>query len=104
KYTATLQNAGAASNAFTSSDLTAYHTTFSKEDLPLVLSMEADRFQHLDYSEATFKTETQAVLGEYNKNSANPRSSSMKLCAPLASKSILIATPPWASSKTFRTC
>src|SRR5580658_180997 len=72
KYTATLKNAGAASNAFTSSDLTAFHTTFSKEDLPTILSMEADRFQHLDYTEAAFKTETLAVLGEYNKNSANP--------------------------------
>jgi zinc protease len=72
KYTATLQTAGAASNAFTSSDLTAFHTTFSKEDLPTILSMEADRFQHLDYTEAAFKTETLAVLGEYNKNSANP--------------------------------
>src|ERR1017187_7178691 len=55
KYTATLQTAGAASNAFTASDLTAFHTTFSKEDLPTVLSMEADRFQHLDYTEAAFK-------------------------------------------------
>jgi zinc protease len=72
KYNATLQTAGASSNAFTSSDLTAFHTTFSKEDLPTVLSMEADRFQHLDYTEAAFKTETLAVLGEYNKNSANP--------------------------------
>jgi zinc protease len=72
KYTSVLQTAGAASNAFTSSDLTAYHTTFSKEDLPTILSMEADRFQHLDFSEAAFKTETLAVLGEYNKNSANP--------------------------------
>lgn len=72
KYTATLQTAGAASNAFTSSDLTAFHTTFSKEDLPRILGMEADRFQHLDYTEAAFKTETLAVLGEYNKNSANP--------------------------------
>ena len=34
KYTAMLQTAGAASNAFTASDLTAFHTTFSKEDLP----------------------------------------------------------------------
>jgi zinc protease len=34
--------------------------------------MEADRFQHLDYTEAMFKTETLAVLGEYNKNSADP--------------------------------
>jgi len=72
KYTTTLKTAGAASNAFTSSDLTAFHTTFSKEDLPIVLSMEADRFQHLDYDEAAFRTETLAVLGEYNKNSANP--------------------------------
>jgi zinc protease len=72
KYTATLKTAGAASNAYTSSDLTAYHTTFSKEDLPTILSMEADRFQHLEYSEADFKTESLAVLGEYNKNSASP--------------------------------
>jgi zinc protease len=72
KYTTTLKNAGAASNAYTSNDLTAYHTTFSKEDLPTILSMEADRFQHLDYNEAAFRTESLAVLGEYNKNSANP--------------------------------
>jgi zinc protease len=74
KYQAELQGAGAASNAFTSSDLTAFHTTFSKEDLPRILSMEADRFQHLDYAPELFKTETLAVLGEYNKNSANPGS------------------------------
>jgi zinc protease len=72
KYTATLKDAGAASNAFTTDDFTAYHTTFSKEDLPRILSMEADRFQHLAYEPGAFKTETRAVLGEYNKNSANP--------------------------------
>jgi len=72
RYQQELSNAGAASNAFTSDDFTAYHTTFSKEDLPRILSMEADRFQHLSYEEAAFKTETRAVLGEYNKNSANP--------------------------------
>jgi zinc protease len=73
RYQNELQNAGAASNAFTSDDLTAFHTTFSKEDLPRILSMEADRFQHLSVSSEDFKTETRAVLGEYNKNSANPR-------------------------------
>jgi zinc protease len=72
KYEAALTEAGASSNAFTTDDFTAYHTTFSKEDLARVLSMEADRFQHLSYAEAAFKTETRAVLGEYNKNSANP--------------------------------
>src|SRR5580692_6859172 len=73
RYQNELQNAGAASNAFTSDDLTAFHTTFSKEDLARILSMEADRFQHLSVSSDDFKTETRAVLGEYNKNSANPR-------------------------------
>ena len=74
KYQAVLQGAGAASNAFTSDDLTAFHTTFSKEDLPQILSMEADRFQHLAFDQPAFKTETLAVLGEYNKNSASPTS------------------------------
>jgi zinc protease len=71
-YEAQIKNAGAAQNAFTTDDFTAYHTTFSKEDLPRILSMEADRFQHLSVPEAAFKTETRAVLGEYNKNSADP--------------------------------
>ncbi len=34
KYQAAMKTAGAASNAFTTDDFTAYHTTFSKEDLP----------------------------------------------------------------------
>ena len=34
--------------------------------------MEADRFQNLKYAEPEFKTESLAVLGEYNKNSASP--------------------------------
>jgi len=37
-----------------------------------MLKIEADRFQHLLYDEDAFKTESRAVLGEYNKNSANP--------------------------------
>src|SRR5580692_6881801 len=72
KYDEILKRAGAASNADTSSDRTTFHTTFSKEDLPAILTMEADRFQHLKYPLEAFKTETGAVLGEYNKNSANP--------------------------------
>ena len=47
RFQATLQKAGAANNAFTSDDLTAYHTTFSKQDLETIMHMEADRFQHL---------------------------------------------------------
>ncbi|MEO8596871.1 MAG: pitrilysin family protein [Candidatus Solibacter sp.] len=72
KYNQTLTRIGAASNASTDDDLTIYHTTFSKEDLDGVMAMEADRFQHLKYAEPEFKTESLAVLGEYNKNSASP--------------------------------
>ena len=71
-YAHILKNAGADSNAYTSDDLTNYHTTFSKEDLEKILEIEADRFENLKYSESDFKTESRAVLGEYNKNSADP--------------------------------
>ncbi|MCL5743882.1 MAG: insulinase family protein, partial [Acidobacteria bacterium] len=56
RYEEVLKRAGAASNANTSDDRTIYHTTFSKEDLEQILSMEADRFQNLKYTEAAFKT------------------------------------------------
>jgi zinc protease len=67
-----LKKAGADSNATTNSDRTTFYEIFSKEDLDGVIKLEADRFQRLKYSEAGYKTESLAVLGEYNKNSANP--------------------------------
>jgi zinc protease len=72
QYKAIITKAGARQNAYTSDDLTNYYTTFAKEDLDTVLRVEADRFQNLEYAESEFKTESRAVLGEYNKNSANP--------------------------------
>jgi zinc protease len=86
RYQSELSKAGAASNAFTTDDFTAYHTTFSKEDLPRILSMEADRFQHLAYDQSAFKTETLAVLGEYNKNSASPTSKLFEIIRATAFK------------------
>src|SRR5512138_3443757 len=71
-YQAILTKAGARQNAYTTDDYTDYHTTFAKEDLETILKIEADRFQNLDYPVEAFKTESRAVLGEYNKNSANP--------------------------------
>lgn len=72
KYQEIITKAGARQNAYTSDDLTNYYTTFAKQDLETVLKVEADRFQHLSYPIEAFKTESRAVLGEYNKNSANP--------------------------------
>ncbi len=67
-----MKNAGASSNAYTSSDQTVYHETFAKEDLEEIMKLEADRFKNLKFSEEQYKTEAGAVLGEYNKNSASP--------------------------------
>ncbi|HLT48739.1 MAG TPA: pitrilysin family protein, partial [Rubricoccaceae bacterium] len=72
EYQAVLKNIGGDQNAYTTDDRTVYHTTFSAEDLETMLELEADRFMHLAYAEPEFRTEALAVLGEYNKNSADP--------------------------------
>jgi zinc protease len=72
RYNQIVTQAGARQNAYTTDDFTNYHTTFAKEDLETILAIEADRFKSLDYSQEGFKTEARAILGEYNKNSANP--------------------------------
>ncbi len=72
KWEAIMQAAGAETNAYTSDDRTVYHAVFSKDDLGPILELEADRFQNLKYTEEQFRTETRAVLGEYNKNFASP--------------------------------
>ncbi len=73
RYQAIVTRIGARQNAYTSDDLTNYHETFAKDDLDQVLGIEADRFMNLDYGVDLFKTETRAVLGEYDKNASNPR-------------------------------
>src|SRR6267142_1096264 len=67
-----LKRAGADSNAYTTDDRTVFHEVFSKENLDRVMELEADRFQRLKYAPDAYKTETRAVLGEFNKNSADP--------------------------------
>ena len=74
EYGDLLKNIGADQNAYTTDDRTVYHTTFTKADLELMMQVEADRFQRLQYAEPEFRTEALAVLGEYNKNSASPLS------------------------------
>jgi zinc protease len=69
---AILKRAGAEDNAYTTDDRTVFHEVFSKEDLDTILALNADNFQHLKYAPDAYKTETKAVLGEFNKNSANP--------------------------------
>jgi len=72
KYNAAIKTMGADSNAFTSDDMTVYHILAGTSALPTIVTIEADRFRHLDYSEAEFQKEARAVLGEYNKGASNP--------------------------------
>lgn len=67
-----MEEAGASTNAYTTDDRTVYHALISAPDFERILALEADRFQNLSYSEDVFRTESRAVLGEYNKNSASP--------------------------------
>lgn len=72
EYGAVLTAAGASQNAYTTDDFTNYHIDFTKADLEKILEVEADRFQNLKYTEEQFRTEAQAVEGEYLKNFSNP--------------------------------
>ena len=72
KYRDIMSKAGARDNAGTGDDRTRYYASFAKEHLEEVVGLYADMFQHLAYSESDFKTEARAILGEYNKNSADP--------------------------------
>ncbi|MFQ5719427.1 MAG: M16 family metallopeptidase [Acidobacteriota bacterium] len=63
---------GADANAFTTDDLTAFHLSITRDDLPTVIDIESDRFQNLEYDETGFKTESGAVYGEFRKGRTNP--------------------------------
>jgi len=72
KYNALIKKMGADSNAFTSDDLTAYHTLAGSQSLPQIMEIESDRFMKLRYAKEAFQKEARAVLGEYNKNFSFP--------------------------------
>ena len=71
-YDAALKSTGASANANTFLDRTVYHMTGNKDLLEKMFEVESDRFMHLHYSEADFKTEAGAVKGEYTKNFSDP--------------------------------
>jgi zinc protease len=83
---AILKKAGADANAYTTDDRTVYHEVFSKDDLDKILELEADRFQRLKYEPDAYKTETKAVLGEFNKNSADPEEKAYEVLRATAYK------------------
>lgn len=72
KYDSLITSMGADANAYTTDDYTCYHLNITKEDLPRVIDLEADRFQNLNYTLEGFQTESGAVYGEYRKGRTSP--------------------------------
>jgi predicted Zn-dependent peptidase len=69
-----LRARGARGNAYTSNDVTVYFEDATAEHLPLLIELEADRFQHLVISPEVLDTERQVVLEERRMRSVdNPR-------------------------------
>lgn len=72
KFDETLKSLGADANASTGKDVTTYTIVGPSSALEKLMDIESDRFKNLKYEEEVFRIEAQAVLGEYNKNFANP--------------------------------
>ncbi|HYX23455.1 MAG TPA: pitrilysin family protein [Thermoanaerobaculia bacterium] len=72
KYNDLLKKMGADSNASTADDATIFHIVGPASELETMMDMESDRFKNLKYGEDAFRTESLAVLGEYNKGVSNP--------------------------------
>ena len=51
-------------NAFTTRDFTVYHTDVSREGLPAVIGLEAERLAHLSITQSTLDSEREVVLEE----------------------------------------
>jgi len=64
---------GAFRNASTWPDQTAYYMVANSEYLEKIMDIESDRFQNLKYSEADFRTEAGAILGEYQQGARDPQ-------------------------------
>ena len=84
KRVALLASLGVDESGYTTDDFTGYSLIGPKEGLAQVFELEADRYSALEYSEDDFKTESRAVLGEYNKNFANPDEKAWEVLSDLA--------------------
>lgn len=64
EFSSMVARIGGQENAFTSLDYTAYFQRVARDQLPLVMEMEADRMHNLKLTDAVVKTERDVVLEE----------------------------------------
>ena len=63
-HTQLIEERGGEINAYTSRDETVYFTDITREHLPLVIALEAERLANLDVSDASLADERQVVIEE----------------------------------------
>ena len=63
-FSLTLSRNGGDCNAFTTQDYTAFYEQIARDRLTIAMTLEADRMQHLDLSDANVRTERDVVLEE----------------------------------------
>src|SRR5215204_1815441 len=71
EFSRTVSNLGGQENAFTSTDYTGYFQRTSREYLPTLMELEADRMTGLVLTDDVVKPELQVVLEEQNMRVAN---------------------------------
>ena len=64
EFSKVVNSVGGNENAFTTDDVTAYHQTVAKEQLPLMMEFEADRMANLVLDDAAVLTERDVILEE----------------------------------------
>ena len=64
EYSQIMSKHGGAHNAFTSFDYTGYYVNIAKENLPLVMQVEADRMVNLKVNDEEFLKERQVIMEE----------------------------------------
>jgi zinc protease len=64
EFTGRLKAVGASYNALTSQDFAGYFEKLASEHIQTALELEADRMQHLTFTDAQFETEKQVVMEE----------------------------------------
>lgn len=71
EYSQTVSKFGGDHNAFTSYDYTGYYVNIAKENLPLVMKLEADRMVNLEVDEAEFLKEREVIIEERSMRTDN---------------------------------
>lgn len=64
EYSSLIARAGGKHNAFTNADATAYYVTIAKDELPLVMRLEADRMRSLSPTTAAAEKEKEVIIEE----------------------------------------